>query len=237
MRTVPHTLLPLFSHRRRTVKGAPTFSCQMVKTKISLASAPMKMMMRKRMRRAKMQSFYWSAKRAFGSCCRSAKNLDVQSIARYPHTTKVRLFNLIWNDLGIFHNWQLDSFSLGIVTCTGAQVVAKMTCTQGHQSNWSSCTNVGEKKTSAASINVDLTASIFLSGLRFERVKVSFWIYLLNLSLLPQGVLRLDEHPFHFPLRLLQCKIMFIVHVWVMKRSYDFKTDQIMEIHKTTFSF
>ena len=115
MRTVPHTLLPLFSHRRRTVKGAPTFSCQMVKTKISLASAPMKMMMRKRMRRAKMQSFYWSAKRAFGSCCRSAKNLDVQSIARYPHTTKVRLFNLIWNDLGILHNWQLDSFSLGTI--------------------------------------------------------------------------------------------------------------------------
>ena len=96
-----------------------------------------------------------------------------------------------------------------------------MTCTQGHQSKWSSCTNVGEKKTSAASINVDLTASIFLSGLRFERVKVSFWIYLLNLSLLPQGVLRLDEHPFHFPLRLLQCKIMYIVHVWVMKQHWN----------------
>ena len=72
-------------------------------------------------------------------------------------------------------NWVsiVPIFPSWIVTCTGAQVVAKMTCTQGHQSNWSSCTNVGEKKTSAASINVDLTASIFLSGLRFERVKVS----------------------------------------------------------------
>ena len=57
---------------------------------------------------------------------------------------------------------------------TGAQVVAKMTCTHGHRSEWSSCPNVGGKKTSAASINVDLTSSIFLSGLRFDRVKVIF---------------------------------------------------------------
>ena len=141
MRTVPHTLLPLFSHRRRTVKGAPTFSCQMVKTKISLASAAMKMMMRKMrktMRRAKMQSFYWSAKRAFGSCCRSAKNLDVQSIARYPHTTKVRLFNLIWNDLGIFHNWQLDSFSLGTIG-SRLSLTSFMNC---HLHRSSSCSEI-----------------------------------------------------------------------------------------------
>lgn len=118
MRTVPHTLLPLFSHRRRTVKGAPTFSCQMVETKIGLALAAMRRIMMKRskrMRRAKMQSSYQSAKRAFGSFCQSANNLDVQSIVRYPRTAKVRLFNLFWNDLRTVHNWQLDSFSLGTI--------------------------------------------------------------------------------------------------------------------------
>ena len=175
MRTVPHTLLPLFSHRRRTVKGAPTFSCQMVKTKISLASAPMKMMMRKRMRRAKMQSFYWSAKRAFGSHCWSAKNLDVHcseycKISSHnkgqtfqPHLEWFRnITKLATGQFLIGDNWVsiVPIFPSWIVTCTGAQVVAKLTCTQGHQSNWSSCTNVGEKKTSTASINVDLTASI-----------------------------------------------------------------------------
>ena len=60
---------------------------------------------------------------------------------------------------------------------TGAQLVAKMTCNRGHNNEWTSCPNVGTKKTSAATINVDLTSSIFLSGLRFDRVKVNLYFH------------------------------------------------------------
>ena len=56
-----------------------------------------------------MQRSCSSAKRASGSFCRSAKNLDVQSIVRYPLTTKVRLLNLfLLNDSEIERKWQLD---------------------------------------------------------------------------------------------------------------------------------
>ena len=134
-------------------------------------------MRKRRWKKTKMQNTFSSAKKVFGSFCLSANNLDVQSIVRYPRTTKVRLFNLFGIELEIVRNWQLGSlslFPLCIVTFTGAQVVAKMTCTRGHRSEWSSCPNVGTKKTSAASINIDLTSSVFLSGLRFDRVKVNF---------------------------------------------------------------
>jgi hypothetical protein len=48
-----------------------------------------------------------------------------------------------------------------------------MVCTEGHEETWASSEDTGQKKTTAAEVNVDLTSSILLSGLRFNRVKVT----------------------------------------------------------------
>jgi hypothetical protein len=56
----------------------------------------------------------------------------------------------------------------------GAQVNARMTCTVGHQNKWSSCGNIGEKDSTAAVANIEISASILLSGLRHTRLQVRY---------------------------------------------------------------
>ena len=58
--------------------------------------------------------------------------------------------------------------------CSGAQLKAKTECVAGHKNNWQSSPDVGEKGSTAASINVDFCSSLLLSGLRFTRVKAIF---------------------------------------------------------------
>ena len=58
--------------------------------------------------------------------------------------------------------------------CSGAQLKAKTECVAGHKNNWQSSSDVGEKGSTAASINVDFCSSLLLSGLRFTRVKAIF---------------------------------------------------------------
>ena len=97
---------------------------------------------------------------------------------------------------------------------TGAQVVADMVCTQGHHNTWSSCPNLGSKK-SAASINIDLTSSIFLSRLRFDRVKVTFRFF--PDYLFPLRNFCVDEYPVYFTFHLLQCKFISLKSgvIWI----------------------
>ena len=57
---------------------------------------------------------------------------------------------------------------------SGAQLKAKTECVAGHKNTWQSSPDVGEKGTTAASINVDFCSSLLLSGLRFTRVKAIF---------------------------------------------------------------
>jgi hypothetical protein len=96
-------------------------------------------------------------------------------------TSKESLWKLLSKCMrpGCVEQCQIEASTKGGISCLspclspGAQVNAKMTCVAGHEEFWSSCNNVKEKRSSAAEVNIDISSSMLLSGLRYARLKVS----------------------------------------------------------------
>ena len=56
----------------------------------------------------------------------------------------------------------------------GAQLSVRTVCTDGHEHTWRSSNNLRNENKSAACINIELSASMIITGQLFQPIKVEF---------------------------------------------------------------